>query len=154
MPKQVGGVSYIDKGRSFIVVQLLFTPCSRVLLWKLTGSQLVKKLLAFHGTRSFITTFTSAHQLSLFWARSIQSMPHYRTSWRFILTLSSYQSLGPPISLFPTYFPIKTLKTLLLSPYVLHSPPLHSHQIRFDFITWIIFGEDYRLLSSSLLIIT
>ena len=34
------------------------TPCSRVLLEKLTGSQLVKKFTAFCGTRKFITAFT------------------------------------------------------------------------------------------------
>ena len=41
---------------------------------KLTGYQLVKKFPAFYGTRRFITTFTTARQLSLSWARSVQSM--------------------------------------------------------------------------------
>jgi hypothetical protein len=41
------------------------TPWSGVLLEKLTGLQLVKKLPAFYGTRRFITAFTSAHHLSL-----------------------------------------------------------------------------------------
>jgi len=45
------------------------TPWSRVLLQKLTGSQLVKKFPAFYGTRRFITAFTSACHLSLSWAR-------------------------------------------------------------------------------------
>jgi len=36
---------------------ILRTPWSRVLLGKLTGSQLVKKFLAFYGTRRFITVF-------------------------------------------------------------------------------------------------
>jgi hypothetical protein len=44
----------------------LLTPWSRVLLEKLTGFQLVKKFPAFHGTRRFITAFTSARYLSLF----------------------------------------------------------------------------------------
>ena len=43
----------------------LITPHSRVLLEKLTGSQLVKKFPAFYGTRRFITAFTSARHLSL-----------------------------------------------------------------------------------------
>jgi hypothetical protein len=43
----------------------LLTPRSRVLVEKLTGSQLVKKFPAFYGTRRFITTFTSARHLSL-----------------------------------------------------------------------------------------
>jgi len=42
----------------------LLTPCIRVLLEKLTGSQLVKKL-PFYGTRMFITPFTLARHLSL-----------------------------------------------------------------------------------------
>ena len=54
----------------------LFTPWRRVLLEKLTGSQLVKKFPAFYGTRRFITAITSASHLSLSWANSIQSIPH------------------------------------------------------------------------------
>jgi hypothetical protein len=55
----------------------LLTPQSRVVLEKLTGSQLVKKFPAFYGTRKFITAFTSARQLSLSWASSIQSIPQH-----------------------------------------------------------------------------
>jgi len=44
----------------------LITPWGRVLLEKLTGSQLVKKFPAFYGNRKFIITFTSARHLSLF----------------------------------------------------------------------------------------
>ena len=53
----------------------LLTPCSTALLEKLTSSQLVKKFLTFYGTQRFITSFTSAHHLSLSWTSSIQSMP-------------------------------------------------------------------------------
>ena len=42
----------------------LFTPWCRVLLEKLTGLQLVKKLPTFHGTRRFITALTSVRHLS------------------------------------------------------------------------------------------
>ena len=42
------------------VIGLLFTPWCRVILEKLTGSQLVKKFPAFYGTRMFITAFTNA----------------------------------------------------------------------------------------------
>jgi hypothetical protein len=38
---------------------------SPVLLEKITGLQLVKKLPPFYGTRMFITASTSAHHLSL-----------------------------------------------------------------------------------------
>jgi hypothetical protein len=41
---------YCDSTLSYLV-----TPCSRVLLEKLTGLQLVKKFPAFYGTRRFIT---------------------------------------------------------------------------------------------------
>jgi len=37
----------------------LLTPLSKVLLEKLTGLQLIKKLPAFYGNRRFITAFTS-----------------------------------------------------------------------------------------------
>ena len=66
----------------------LHTPWSRVLLEKLTGSQLVKKFPAFYGTRRFITAFTSARHLSLSWASSIQSIHRHSTSWRSILIFS------------------------------------------------------------------
>jgi len=51
----------------------LLTPCSRVLLEKLTGFQLVKKFPSFPG--ALITAFTCARHLSLSRARSIQFMP-------------------------------------------------------------------------------
>jgi hypothetical protein len=81
----------------------ILTPWSRVFLEKLTGFQLVKKFPTFYGTRRFITTFTSARQLSLSRASSIHSMPPHPTSWTF---------------------PTKSLYTPLLSPYVLHVPPI------------------------------
>ena len=64
-----------DESFSFIFLYLL-TPRSRVLLEKLTGSQLVKKLSTFYGTQKFITVFKIGRLLSLSWVRSIQSMPH------------------------------------------------------------------------------
>ena len=60
----------------------LLNPWSRVLLEELTGSQVVKKFPAFHGTWRFITVFTIARHLYLSWARSIQSMsPHLTSRW-------------------------------------------------------------------------
>ena len=76
---------------TYLLIYLL-TPCSRVLLEKLTGLQLVKKF-SFYGTRRFITAFTSDRQLSLSWASSIQSIPPHPTSWRSILMLSSHLRL-------------------------------------------------------------
>ena len=43
----------------------LLTPRIRVLLEKLTRSQLVKKFPAFYGIQRFITAFTSARHLSI-----------------------------------------------------------------------------------------
>jgi hypothetical protein len=44
---------------------VLLTPCSTVLLEKLTVSQLAKKFPAFYGNRRYITAFTSVRLLSL-----------------------------------------------------------------------------------------
>ena len=65
-----------------------------LLLEKLTGFQLAKKFPAFYGTRRFITAFTSARQLCLSLATSIQSMQLNPTSWRYILILSSPSTPG------------------------------------------------------------
>ena len=50
----------------------LITPWRRVLLEKLTVPQLVEKLPAYYGTRMFISAFTKAWHLSLFWVRVVQ----------------------------------------------------------------------------------
>ena len=72
----------------------LITPWSRALLEKLTSLHLIKKFPAFYSNLSFITAVTSARNLSLSWARSIQSIPPHPTSWRSILILSFHQRLG------------------------------------------------------------
>ena len=79
----------------------LLIPWSRVLLEKLTGSQIVKKFPACYGTWRFITELTSARQLSLSRAKSIQSIPPHPTSCRSISILSYNLRLGLPRSLFP-----------------------------------------------------
>jgi hypothetical protein len=76
----------------------ILTPWNRVLIEKITGSQIMKKFPAFYVTRSFITTFTSARQLSLSWARSVQSIPSHPISWRSILILSFHLRLTTRIS--------------------------------------------------------
>ena len=103
----------------------LLTPCSRVLLQKLTGFQLVKKFPAFYGTRRFITAFTSVRYLSLFWARSIQSMSPHPNSWR-----SSHLRLCLPSGLFPSDFPTKPCVSIS-SPHTRYMPH-PSHSSRFD----------------------
>ena len=94
----------------------LITTCSRVLLEKVTASQLIKKFPTSYGTRKFITAFTSARHHFLSWASSIQSMPPYTTSRKSILRLSPHLCLGLPSCLFPSGFPAKTQYTPLLSP--------------------------------------
>ena len=93
----------------------LLTPWCRVLLEKLTGLQLVKKLPAFHRTRRFSTTLTSVRHLSLSWASPIQSIYTHPTSWRSIL-ISAHLCIGLPSGLLPSGFPTKTLYTPLSSP--------------------------------------
>ena len=119
----------------------LLTPCSTVLLEKQTGFQLVKKFLAFYGTRKFITAYSSARHLSLFWASSIHSISLHPTSWTSALILSSHLRLGLPSGLVPSDFPTKTLYTSLLSHMRATCP---AHLILLDFITKTILGEEYR----------
>jgi len=61
--------------------------------------------------------------------------------------LSSHLRLGLPIGLFPSDFPTKTLYVPLLFPLHTTCP---THLILLDFITWIIFVEQYRSKGSSL----
>ena len=105
---------------------------SRILLEKLTGCQLVKKLPAFYGTWIFITTFTSACHLSLSWARSVQSMSlppsHLLPSMPRSSKWSLFLRFSPPKLCIYHSSPIRTIRP--------------AHLILLDFITWIIFGEE------------
>ena len=65
----------------------LFIPWIRVLLQKLTSSQLVKNFTTFYRTQSFMTAFTLARHLSKSWATSIQSISPNPTSWRSVVIL-------------------------------------------------------------------
>jgi hypothetical protein len=120
------------------LITYLLTPWSRVLLEKLTGLQLVKKLPAFYGTRRFITALTSAHHLSLSWASCIQSTHPHPTSQRFILILSSHLCLGLPGGLLPSGIPTKTLYTLLPSPICTTCP---AHLILLDYKSDVSIGS-------------
>jgi hypothetical protein len=96
---------------------------------KANRSQLVKKFPAVYGTRKFITAFTSARQLSLSWASSIQSVPPHPTSWRLILIVSSHICHGIPSGLFLSRFPHQN------PVYAIHSTfymPRPSNSFRFD----------------------
>ena len=107
----------------------LLTPWCRVLLEKLTGLQLVKKLPAFHWTRRFITAHTSVRHLSLSWASPIQYIYPHPNSWRYILILSIHLCLGLPSGLLPSDFPSKNLYTPLSSPIRATCPATIQHPI-------------------------
>ena len=131
---------------SYLLIYLL-TPWSRVLLEKLTGSQLVKKLPAMYGTRRFITAFTSARHLSLSCANLIQSMPPTPYFLRIHLNIILPSTPGSSkCSL--------SLKLPHQSPVYASPPPIRAtcpaHLILLDFITRNILREEYRPLSYSL----
>ena len=98
---------------AILLCDFILTPWCRVLLEKVTGLQLIKKIPAFYGTRRFITALTSVHHLSLSWTSPIQSTYPHPTSWRSILILSTHLRLGLPSGLFHSSFPTKTLYTPL-----------------------------------------
>ena len=101
----------------------LLTPWRRLLLEKLTGLQLVKKLPAFHGTRICITTLTSVRHLSI-WASPIQSIYTHCTSWRSVLILSAHLRLGLPSGSFPPVSPPRSYTSPSPQPYVPHAQPI------------------------------
>ena len=106
----------------------LLTSWCRVLLEKLTVFQLVKKLPAFYGTRSFITV-TSARHLSLSWVSSSRSTSPQTTFWRSILILSSHLRLGPQLVSFLQVSPPKPCIHLSSLPYAIHAPPISFFSI-------------------------
>ena len=107
----------------YIYIYLL-TPWCRLLLEKLTGLQLVKRFLSFHGSRRFITALTSVRHLSISWASPIQTIYPHPTSWRSILILSTQLRLGLSGGLFHSGFPNKTLYTPSPHPYAPHAQPI------------------------------
>jgi len=115
----------------------IWTTCSRALFEKVTVLQLVKKFPAFYGTWSSITAFTTAHNLFLYRARSIQSTPH-PIYWISLLILSSHLRLGRPSGFSNSVPPTKTLYAPLLTPI---RATCSAHHVILDFITRIIFGR-------------
>ena len=127
---------------SYLILHYLLTSWCRILLEKLTGLQLVKKFLAFYGTRRFITALTSVRLLSLSWASPIQSTYPHPTSWRSTLILSSHLHLGLPSGLFPSGFPHQDPIRPPLLTHTCHMPS--SSHSSFIFIYCMIL---YRLFS-------
>jgi len=101
---------------------------TRTVLEKLIFTQLVKKFSTFCGTQRYIRYVHSGLQLASILSQ-IQSSLH----------------LGLSDSLLLSHFLSKILYTYL--PCMLHALPISSC---LDFITLIIFGEECKLISSSL----
>jgi hypothetical protein len=120
-------------------------PWSWVLLEKPPVAQLLKSF-PFYGTRRLITVFTRAHHWLLSSARSIQFIPPYPISLRFILILSSHLRLGVPNDPFPSDFPSKSY----MHSYFPMRATFLAHFILLDLIIVIILGEKHKLWRFSL----
>jgi hypothetical protein len=89
----------------------LLTPWSRDLPEKLTGPQLLRKFLAFYGTRRFITAFTRACHVFVSSARLYQSRPpsHYsKAHFNIILPFTPASFMWSPSLRFPHQNPVRT----------------------------------------------
>jgi len=120
---------------------------STVLLEKLIVAHLVKKSPACYGSQRFITVYTRACHWSIPTTRCIQSTSSNPASLRSVLILSYHLRLGLPSGLFPSGFTTKTLYAFLIFPIRATCP---SHLTLHNLITLTIFGEVYKLRSSSL----
>ena len=119
------------------LITYLLSPCSLVLLEKLTSSQLVKKFPAFYGTWRFITTSTNAFPFPILSQINPVHTPtsHFLKIHLNIIHPSMPGSSKWPLSLrFPHQIPIYTS----LLPHTCYSP---AHLILLDLIMWIILGE-------------
>jgi len=100
-------------------------PWRRAFLDKPTVSQIVKKFLAFYGTRILNTMLQNSDHLSLPTPKPMQSTSSYLISLRLIPIVSSYLHLGHPsrsskyikIIISPSYFYHGALLTSNLSPF-------------------------------------
>ena len=115
------------------------------LSWEANRFWACQEIPSILWTWIFITTFTRANHQSLSWVRSIQSMPLHPTSWRSILIVYPpiYAWVFPADS-FPQVSPHQNLYVPLFTP-IYATCPAH---VLLNLIIRIIFGEEYRSLSS------
>jgi hypothetical protein len=113
------------------------TARSRILFQKLISLKLMKKFLAFCGTRKFINALTKARHLSLSWAKSIQSVPTLPTFPRSVLIVPSHLSLSFPSVFFRQVSPLKSY--MHLSPPLYMPLPSHSSWFHLSNILWILY---------------
>jgi hypothetical protein len=115
-------------------------------IWKADCHSACQKYPALWNPKVHYRVHKSS-SLTLSWARCIQSTLSHRISLRFITILTSHLLPGLPSGLFPSGFPTKILYALLMS-HMRATCPIHL--ILLDSITRMIFGEVYKLWSSSL----
>jgi hypothetical protein len=108
------------------VHQNQLTPWSLARLGELPVTQPLKSFQSFYGTWRFITMFKRALCQSVSWARSVQSIPPYLISLRFIWISSSHLHLSLPSGFFPSGFHPKILHSFLFSPMLATSHPISS----------------------------
>jgi len=108
---------------------------------------MVKKFPPFHATHRLTAALAIASHLSPPHDTTIHSRPSHSKSYSSILILFSHTNLGPPSGHFLSGLPTKTTYASHLSPIRAICP---THLFILDIITRIIFGEEYRVWSSSL----
>jgi hypothetical protein len=129
------------------IIGILTEPCNRVLLEKLTVRSAKQEIYYFYGLRRFITVFTTARHWPISWDLWKQSTTSHPIVLTFILILSIHLCLGLLNGLSPWGVPTKILYAFLI-PLMCATYP--AHFIPLDLIILMLFGEKYKLWSSSL----
>lgn len=118
----------------------------RSLTWKSKRFSAYQEIPWIFWTPNFIASFSCTQHLFLSWAISIQFIPtsNFVMIYRNIIIAFKLVSTKWSISLrYPHQNPVYA------SP-LHHSAACSANVIRLDFITWKLFGEEYRWLTSTL----